>query len=230
MRNIENFLKSIEECIINHRSTIVWIGIAIVLLMILFPPWIFEVSKGGAVYRIDGKYGLLFNPPGIEYHLDLPRLFLQCLPFVIIIVPIIFLKISVICAQEIKHGESSVNKYEGSAGVVDTKKMNPLPQEEVQEKNEAGLKQCPNCGSFSGNFYKIYTEDGSWEERCFHCKKSRGKYSSQRIEKANREVKKYKDKIEPNNMVKCLILGTVWLAMAGLSAFFIRSCLGSINK
>lgn len=85
MIDIEGIIKNIEELVIQHRRTIVWLGIVIVLLMILYPPWIFEVSKGGAVYRIDEKYGLLFSPPDIGYHIDSVRLFLQCAPIIIIL-------------------------------------------------------------------------------------------------------------------------------------------------
>ena len=86
MNNIEVKLKNIERFALQYRRTIVWSGIAIVILMILYPPWIFEVSKGGAVYRIDEKYGLLFSLPHIGYHIDSVRLFLQCVPIIIIVV------------------------------------------------------------------------------------------------------------------------------------------------
>ena len=86
MSNIEDFLKQFEELLSKYRRTIVWLGVAVVLLMILYPPWVFEVSRSGAVIRVEEQYSLLFYPPDIQYHIDLTRLFLQSMPIIIIII------------------------------------------------------------------------------------------------------------------------------------------------
>lgn len=86
MSNIEDFFKQIEEPLSKYRRTIVWLGVTVVLLMILYPPWVFEVSRSGAILRVDEQYSLLFYPPDIQYHIDLTRLFLQSVPIMIIII------------------------------------------------------------------------------------------------------------------------------------------------
>lgn len=61
--------------------------------------------------------------------------------------------------------------------------------EEIKEKIEAGLKQCPTCGNLG--VHKAYVEDGSWGDWCPHCKKSiqQHKEPLTDIQQANNKIK-----------------------------------------
>jgi len=48
--------------------------------------------------------------------------------------------------------------------------VSPEPDEEIQRKKEAGLKQCPFCGKWDA--YRAIVEDGGYGDWCPHCKKS----------------------------------------------------------
>ncbi len=43
-----------------------WIGIIVIVLMGLFPPWIIPSSSEGIKYRIDRGYKILFSPVEIQ--------------------------------------------------------------------------------------------------------------------------------------------------------------------
>ncbi len=66
----------------NKKHKIIWIGIAVVVLMCIFPPWIRVIElEGSRAYRSIGYHFLLAPPKskGIEsYSIDLGRLIIQC--------------------------------------------------------------------------------------------------------------------------------------------------------
>lgn len=66
----------------NKKHKIIWIGIAVVVLMCIFPPWIRVIElEGSRAYHSIGYHFLLAPPKskGIEsYSIDLGRLIIQC--------------------------------------------------------------------------------------------------------------------------------------------------------
>jgi len=140
MGNIENYLKYIEGYIINYRRTIVWLGISIVILMALFPPWVLEgLREGGASFRIAQGYSFILSPPndGFMVYVDLSRFLMQCLPIVIVIAFVIFLKERPLGSEDIMDyatkpeyfGEQLI-KHDGETAKVDD-----------TEKTEARVKE-----------------------------------------------------------------------------------------
>jgi hypothetical protein len=165
-RNIEDYLKSIEEKIFGYRRSLIWFGIIIIIFMALFPPWVLEgFREGGSSFRIAQGYSFILSPPneGIMVHIDLSRFIIQCVPIVIIIVFFFFM---------IKR---------------------PLSNGEI--KNDA-IKS------------KHYAES-----------------SNDSI-----DIKESKNNFKPGKVVKWIVIGVVWLVVAGLSASLVRSCSGSLNK
>ena len=55
-----------------RQNAIIDIGLAIVVLLLLFPPWC-VVSRGSHGYIIPHGYHFLFSPPCCSPHIDLVR-------------------------------------------------------------------------------------------------------------------------------------------------------------
>ena len=51
---------------------VIWVAVSVIVLMCLFPPWIWASRSGGS-----GHYGLIFNPPDRHEFIDYDRLWLQ---------------------------------------------------------------------------------------------------------------------------------------------------------
>jgi hypothetical protein len=126
--HIENFLKSIEAYIFDHRRTILWLGIAIIILMALFPPWVLEGFRaGGASFRIPQGHSFILSPPneGIMVHVDLSRFLMQCLPIVIIVLFFYFMVKGPLSNVEIK-GNDIKSMYDDES-FTDSKRKNICP-------------------------------------------------------------------------------------------------------
>lgn len=74
------------------QKTVLWIGVILVALMGLFPPWFVEGYSYTSNYRLILRYGPIFAPPRDEqlraglhrYHLDFSRLLAQQLTVVLV--------------------------------------------------------------------------------------------------------------------------------------------------
>jgi len=64
----------------NKRLVIMWVAIGIIVLMCLFPPWIYHRAAYNQLFEIKGPYHLIFSPPYrrdeayLLVKLDWPRL------------------------------------------------------------------------------------------------------------------------------------------------------------
>lgn len=80
----------------NKQRIVIAIGVVIILIMGLFPPWVATLDRNHREYP--GDYGLIFSPPdvtdvesGYGVHLDISRLIVQWVTVILVVAGIVLI-------------------------------------------------------------------------------------------------------------------------------------------